>query len=69
MVFRVYLGKDGKFLPEELVGEVHCSVQDACDSRQNIGVYKNLGEKLLIRLFYGHNKTSVAFSLSIMLSS
>ena len=22
------LGKNGKFLPEELVGEVHCSVQD-----------------------------------------
>ena len=23
-----HLGKNGKFLPEELVGEVHCSVQD-----------------------------------------
>ena len=37
MVFRGNLRKDGKFLPEELVGEVHCCVQDTCDINQNIG--------------------------------
>ena len=36
MVFSINLGKDGKFLPEELVGEVHCSVQDACDIGLNM---------------------------------
>ena len=31
-----HLGKNGKFLPEELVCEVHCCVQDACDGCQNL---------------------------------
>ena len=37
MVLSINLGKDGKFLPEELVGEVHSSVQDTCDMNQNSG--------------------------------
>ena len=56
MVFSINLGKDGKFLPEELVSEVHCSVQYTCDRRQNIGVRIWEGSFYFLSFFWGGGK-------------